>query len=114
MKIIRATENLTLKEKYDLTRNPTTENMSNHIGEIIAVKKFMIREEERGDTGEVSTIVSIFDGEKSYATNSMVFCREFDAITMMAEESGENVNHIQIVQGMSKKGRPFVTCAYID
>lgn len=114
MKILEASPNLTMKDSYDLTRSPETERMSNHVGETIAVKKFMVREEDRPDTGEVITIVSINDGEHTYSTNSMTFVREFLAILEMAKTSGGAVHHVKIASGVSKKGREYVTCIFID
>lgn len=114
MKILYSTDNLTVKERYDLTRNPNTEKMSDHVGETVAVDKYMVREEERGDTGELVRIVSIQSGNTFMATNSIVFCKEFTSILEMCAASGEKVNHIEITTGHSKKGREFITCVYID
>lgn len=114
MKILNCTPNLTMKDSYNLTRNPDCENMRDHVGETIAVDKYMVREENRGDTGELVTIVSIQSGEKILATNSMVFCREFAAIVEMCANCGEAVHHVEITTGKSKKGREYITCKYID
>lgn len=114
MNILYSTPNLTLKERYDLTRNPNTDKMSDHVGETIAVDKYMVREEERGDTGEVVRIVSIQSGDKFMATNSIVFCKEFVALLDMCAASNETLNHIEITTGHSKKGRDFITCVYVD
>ena len=114
MKILYSTPELTMKERYDLTRNPNTENMRDHVGETLAVDQYMVREEARGDTGELVQIVSIKSGDKFIATNSIVFCKEFTSILEMCSASGENVNHIEVTTGHSKKGREFITCVYID
>ena len=114
MKILYATENLTMKELYDLTRNPKTEKMSDHVGETVAIDKYMVREEERGDTGELVRIVSIQSGDTFMATNSIVFCKEFTSIVEMCSASNETVHHVEITTGHSKKGREFITCVYVD
>lgn len=114
MKIIKANEILTMKDKYDLTRNPETERMSNHKDEILSIDQFMIREEENQKDGEVVTIVSIKSGENIYATNSSVFVREFTALVEMAEEANETIHHIKIVGGKSKNNRDFISCVYVD
>ena len=114
MKILSATENLTLKELYDLTRNPKTEKMSDHVGETVSVDKYMIREEERGDTGELVRIVSIQSGDTFMATNSTVFCKEFTSIVEMCALANDKVHHLVITTGQSKKGREFITCMYVD
>lgn len=114
MKILRSTENLTMADLYNLTRNPETERMSDHVGEILNVDKFMIREEERADTGDVVTIVSIMDGNVVYATNSAVFVREFSGIVAMADEAHATIHKIRVANGESKKGRTFVTCVFVE
>lgn len=114
MKIIKATENLTMKDKYDLTRNPETERMSNHKDEILSIDQFMIREEENQKTGDVVTIVSIKSDGNIYATNSAVFVREFTALVGMAEEANETIHHIKVVGGHSKNNRDFISCVYVD
>lgn len=114
MNIIKCTENLNMKDKYDLTRNPETERMSNHKDEVLSVDQFMIREEENPKTGELVTIVSIKSGNEVYATNSSVFVREFTALVGMAEEANETIHHIKVVGGHSKNNRDFISCVYID
>ena len=114
MKILEASENLTMKDSYNLTRNPETERMSNHVGETITVEKYMVREEERPDTGELITIVSINDGEKTYSTNSPTFVREYMAILEMARNAGDTIHHVKIASGTSKRGREYVTCVFVD
>lgn len=114
MKIIKATENLNMKDKYDLTRNPETERMSNHKDEVLSVDQFMIREEENQKDGAIVTIVSIKSGENVYATNSSVFVREFIALVGMAEEANETIHHIKVVGGHSKNNRDFISCVYVD
>lgn len=114
MKILYCTEKLSLVDQYNLTRSPETEKMSDHVGEELHVDKFMVREEERADTGETVTITSICSNGKVYATNSATFCREFVGILQMAENAGEMVNTIRISEGKSNKGRTFITCVYIN
>lgn len=114
MNIIKSTANLTMKDKYDLTRNPETERMSNHKDEVLEINQFMIREEENQKTGEMVTIVSIKSGENIYATNSAVFVREFTALVGMAEEANETIHHIKVVGGHSKNNRDFISCVYVD
>lgn len=111
MKILKSTDNLSMKQLYDLTHNPETERMSNHVGESIDVAAYMVREEEKGDTGEVVTITSILTGTGAiYATNSATFAREFCNMLELAAQCGEAVHRLFITQGVSKKGREYVTC----
>lgn len=114
MTIKKCTQNLTMKDKYDLTRNPETERMANHKDEILSVDQYMIREEENGATGEPVTIVSIRSGDKCYATNSSVFVREFASLVEMAEEANDTIHHIKVIGGRSRNNRDFISCVYID
>ena len=114
MKIIKSTNNLSMKDKYDLTRNPETERMSSHKEEVLTVDQYMIREEESPNSGTSVTIVSIKSGDAIYATNSTVFVREFSALVEMAEEANETIHHIKVVGGRSKNNRDFISCVYID
>ncbi len=114
MKILYSSPELSMKDSYNLTRNPACEKMSDHVGETIAVDKYMVRDEERGDTGEIVRITSIQTGDKFLATNSIVFCKEFSAIVEMCMACNDTVHHIEITTGKSKKGREFITCIYID
>lgn len=114
MEILKATPNMSLKQLYDLTKNPEAERMSDHIGEIIPVDQYMIRTEVKGDDGEFITITSIMGNGKIYSTNSAIFSREFDSILEMAQRANAKVNRVKIAQGESKRGRPYITCVFVD
>lgn len=114
MKILYCTEHLSLVDQYNLTRSPETEKMSEHVGEELPIDKYMVREEERADTGEAVIISSIMSKGKVYATNSATFCREFTGILEMAKSAGEKVNTIRISEGKSNKGRTYITCVYVN
>lgn len=113
MEILHQSENLTLKELYDLTRSPEAEGMKDHIGETLKLDAYMVRE-ETNDEGEVITIASVKSGDKIYSTNSATFVREFSSILVMAKSVNAKVNHIKVTSGQSKKGREYITCVYID
>lgn len=114
MKILYSTDKLSLVDQYNLTRSPETEKMSEHVGEELKIDAYMVREEERVDTGEAVVITSIMSNGKVYATNSATFCREFMGILQMAQSAGEKVNTIRISEGKSNKGRTFITCVFIN
>ena len=110
MKILACTPDLNMKQRYDLMRNPETERMSNHVGQSFDIETYMIREEEKGDSGEVVTITSFTSNGTVYATNSATFAREFLSMLALAAECGETLHRLYITQGVSKKGREYVTC----
>lgn len=114
MTILKSTPNLTMKDKYDLTRNPECERMAQHKDEILSVDQYMIREEINAATNEPVTIVSIKSDGTCYATNSAVFVREFTSLVEMAEEANDTIHHIKIIGGRSRNNREFITCVYVD
>ena len=114
MKILKSyPENLSMKELYDLTRNPEAEKMSEHKDEILTVDAFMVREETKED-GEITTVLSIKSGEDILATNSATFVREFLSIVEMAELAKDTIHHIKVIGGTSRNNRPYITCVYLD
>lgn len=102
-------ENMSNETKYDLLRSPKTQKMSDMKGQRLEVAAYMIRE-ETNDSGEVSTICSIKtrDGDL-FASNSKTFMREFDAIIECA--SGTEFA-IDLLDGVSRAGRHYLTCAW--
>ena len=102
-------ENLSNETKYDLLRSPKTQKMSDVKGQRLEVAAYMIREETT-ESGEVTTICSIKtrDGDL-FATNSKTFMREFDAIV---ECSGGSEFAIDVLDGVSRAGRHYLTCAW--
>lgn len=110
MNIIAMTEGLTAKEKYALSYNADIEKMSDHVGEIVDVDKFLMYEDEQGD--DVATILSFLTSEgKVYATNSPTFIRDFTRIAQLFAEDGEELPQIKIFGGTSKNDREFIACS---
>lgn len=101
--------NLTNETKYDLLRSPKMQKMSDVKGQRLDVAAYIIREETT-DAGEITTICSIKtqDGDL-FATNSKTFIREFEAVT---ECVGEQPFALDVLDGVSRAGRHFVTCAW--
>ena len=113
MKIITCSHDLDMAARYNLIRNPETERMSDHVGETFNIDTYMVREEAKGDSGEIVTITSFTSGGKAYATNSATFAREFMEMQDLAEECGEEVHRIRVARGVSKKGREYITCVLV-
>ena len=121
MKTIYETPNIDKKTRYNLMKAPDMEKMSVHVGEIISVKCFCMREDNKlGDellssSGEIKQnfVLSIMDDQGViYSTNSPTFIREFsDAYDVFG---AEDIHHVEIVGGRSKAGRNYITCKYID
>lgn len=108
MQIIKASENLTKREIYGMTRSPELEKMSDHVGDIIPVDKFVIYA-DAGEDGSEVTVLSIMTAEgKAVATNSATARREFEFILDLME--GESFS-VKVIQGKSKAGRTYITLA---
>lgn len=102
-------ETLDNATKYDLLRSPKIQKMADVKGQRLDVTAYIIREETQ-DSGEITTICSIKtqDGDL-YATNSKTFIREFEAVI---ECVGEQPFALDVLDGVSRAGRHFVTCAW--
>lgn len=100
---------LTTEDKYDLLRSPKMGKMSDVKGQRLDVIAYIVREETT-DAGEIQTIVSVktADGDL-YATNSRTFIREFDAIL---ECVGNAAFALDVLDGVSRNGRHYCTCAW--
>ena len=100
---------MTAELKYDLMRNPQMMKLSLAKGQRLTVSAYMIRDDVNSD-GEAVKILSIRteDGDL-YATNSPVCIREFEAII---ECNPEATFEIMVLDGVSRNGRHYCTCAW--
>lgn len=112
MKILETSKpNMTAIEIYKMTKNPSIQKMRDICGASIQITDWVHYEDEN-QKGEVHAILSIRDaGGEVYATNSPTFIRSFFEIRDILSSCGEPLEHLEIIQGTSKNGRPFVTCA---
>ena len=109
--IHRKSENLTKKQLYDMMSSPAVQRMSNAVGQILPVKGYVLYEDADKD-GEVHRLLSVLtENDEAYATNSATFIRSFEDCVNIA---GDELNSIEIMQGTSKAGRPFIMCRWHD
>lgn len=102
-------ETMDSKMKYDLMRSPKMQKISLCKGQVIDVDAFVLREDENAK-GEITEVLSIKTPEgELYATNSGTFIREFKAVL----ECTEPPFSVEVIGGMSRAERPFVTCAWV-
>ena len=47
-----------------------------------------------------------------FATNSPTFIKDFRKLVDLFNSSNERVEKIEIISGLSKAGRTFITCKY--
>lgn len=115
MKIIEKSGNeLTMKQMYDMTKSPEIQKVSDNNGALLQVDAWVLYNDTDKD-GIMREILSILDNEEgAFATNSATFIRDFMEIREMCEDCGVEPHHVKISSGMSKSGRKFYTCVYVD
>lgn len=109
MQIIKATEGLTKKEIYVMTRSPELQKMSDHVGDVIPVDKFVIYSDASED-GTETIVLSIMAADQglAVATNSATARKEFEFILDLMEGDAFAV---KVIRGKSKAGRDYITLA---
>ena len=111
MNIIKTSREMNSVERYRMTKNPSIQKMRDIVGVTIQVIDWVMYL-DTNQKGEEHEILSIRDaGGEVYATNSATFIRSFFEILDILSGAGEKLDTLVIVQGTSKAGRPFITCA---
>lgn len=114
MNIIFKSDKCTAKDLYDLTMNPEIQKMTSIKGDVIELDVYALYEDVNSN-GEIKRIFSCRtkNGE-IFATNSPTFTGDFDRMRTMFAEFDEEVHSIQVVAGISRSGREYITCKYIN
>ena len=96
-------------EKYLMTISPAIESMKNlSDGEKIPVKKYMLFEDVKENTGEAVEILSILTTDnKVYSAQSGTVKRSFNDIVNIM---GDKPFTIIKTSGKTKAGRDFINC----
>lgn len=104
-------ENPGKKVAYALTMSPKMRNMKEQKGSVLEVSAWCKYEDADAKTGELRPILTVMTPEgEVFGTNSATFIDDFEK---MAELFGaDGVDAIEVVSGISKAGREFITCAY--
>lgn len=115
MEIIKkSSDELTMKQLYDLTKSPEIQRVSDNEGALVQVDAWALYNDTDKD-GNTREILSILDNEVgAVATNSATFIRDFMEIAEMCTVYGVKLQHVKISSGISKAGRKFYTCVYVD
>jgi hypothetical protein len=116
MEILTASAQLSTEDKYYLTMSPDIQKMSDQQGQILDIDKWLIysdANEDKNAEAKEQHILSIMtkDGEV-FATNSPTFIKDFQKLVDLFNSSNEKVEKIEIISGLSKAGRTFITCKY--
>ena len=110
MKVIAKSNNLKPQELYNMANGNDIKRMRDAAGQTLELAGWLIFEDVKQNS-QVFTIVSVktVEGEV-YATNSPTFRRSFESMAAFFDE----IRAIKVVSAMSKKGRPFITCDYVE
>lgn len=108
--IIKSNKELTKRESYKLTIDPSIKRMKDFIGVQIDVSAYCFYKDVNKDGKEVE-VLSIMDKDGGVcATNSETFKRDFMNIVELMD--GEEFA-IEVISGESKAGREFITCTLV-
>ena len=106
--VIEKSRELSNHELYFLTMSPKAENVRDHVGERIDVSAWLLYEDVDKKSGELHEVLSILTPENEVvATISPTFKSDF----MDMAELFQNDFAFEIISGMSKAGREYITCA---
>lgn len=117
MKITETSGEITLMERYAMTKSPEIQSVQ-HVqdGSKLIVLKWLHFDDTNAD-GEIAHMLSILganeDGEETiWSTQSDTFKNEFsDIVDMCVDEGFESGFTIKKLSGETKAGRTFHTCA---
>jgi hypothetical protein len=116
MEILTASAVLSTEDKYYLTMSPDIQKMSDQQGQILDIDKWLIysdANEDKNAEAKEQQILSIMTKEgEVFATNSPTFIKDFQKLVDLFNSSNEKVEKIEIISGLSKAGRTFITCKY--
>lgn len=111
MEIKRQSEGLSKADIFRMTQDTKVELVKNHGGEVLTLLGYALYEDVNS-SGNPVDILAIKCEEGNFATNSKTFIDSF--IKMVDFFKDEGVNHLEIIEGVSKGGRTFFDCSYVD
>ena len=115
MEIIKTSRDLTIREKYAMTKGANVRKMSDCAGVVLEIEAWALYKDWNEKDQKDNEILSILTKDKEiFATISETFKREFFDMWDMFVSSGETLDEIAIVSGTSKAGRPFITCTLAE
>lgn len=113
MKITKSyPENLSMKQAYNLTRNPDSRPMKTLEGTTFNIEAFALYEDvnSKGDEQEVLAVLTS-EGD-TFSTISDTFKRDFAAIVDVVNQYGADLAtvDIEVIGGESKSARHYIGC----
>ena len=106
--ITNKSRELNNQELYLLTMSTKTESLKNHVGERIDVSAWAIFEDVDKKSGAVHEVLSVLTPDNEvFSSISPTFQNDF----LDMAELFHNDFAFEVISGMSKAGREFITCA---
>lgn len=113
MQIIRQSGNLNAVQIYNLVKNPETRKMRDVKGQRIELSYWAHYMDANKADGEAMEILSIATPEgETFATNSPTFINDFIEMVDLFASFEQSVGAVEVIGGVSKAGRDFITCKY--
>lgn len=113
MQILKQSGELDAIKVYNLVMNPQTRKMRDVKGQRVEISYWAHYLDADKSTGEAMEILSIATPEgETFATNSPTFINDFNSMVELFESFGQKVNAVEVIGGVSKAGRDFITCKY--
>lgn len=105
-------ETLTNVQIYKLTMDSKGGKMSDAAGQILDIAAWALYEDADTKTGEMREVLSILTVQGDVvSTISATFKKDF---LKMVDVFGEELKKIEVITGVSKNNRTYVTCAYAE
>ena len=95
---------------YSLTMSPRTMKMKDAKGQTLDVKAWALYTDLDQDGNDRQVLAVLTPEGETYATNSPTFQDDF--FRMVELFGADGVDAIEVISGISKAGREFITCAY--
>lgn len=114
MRIINQSKELTMMQKYALTKNPLGKTMKEAVGQVIEIDIWAIYEDKNAKAEDVTILALRTKEGDIFRTISETFINAFDDICDLACDMGEEVKMIKPVSGLAKSGREYITCVLVE
>ena len=105
-------EDMDPRAAYKLMKSPAVKKMSEAEGSVLQIESWIHYHSPDKETGEIKEVIALAtpDGEM-FATISNTFREEF---LEMVGYFGPDLGAIEVIQGVSKAGRKYITCSIAE
>lgn len=114
MRIINQSKEMTMMQKYDLTKNPLGKSMKESVDQVLEIDIWAIYEDKNAKAEDITVLAVRTKEGDVFRTISETFINAFDEICDLACDMGEEVKTIKPVSGVAKSGREYITCVLVE